>query len=80
MRRMPKFVSDVNVSNKASVAMSEGTKFVNETIDPNLRANDLLGCLKIAMQDNRPSWFIRRVHGVYNRRRLTEERKVLGLN
>ena len=76
----PKFVKTARVSSKAKKAMEVGTKFANKAIDPDLTAKDLLGCLKIAINRKDKRWFILRMHGIYNRRRLHEERSLLGLN
>ena len=77
--RTPKFIKEARISSKARVAMEAGTKFLNSSIDPELTSNDLLGCLKLSFEGKRPSWFLKRLHGVYNRRRAYEELTALGL-
>ena len=76
----PRFIKEARISSKARKAMEAGTKFANKAIDPNLTAKDLLGCLKLAIERKDSSWFVLRMHGIYNRRRLYEERALLGLN
>ncbi len=78
--KYPKFIINVQVSDKAKSEMDAGTKFLNSSIDREMTSHDLLGCLKIAIRENRPGWFVKRLHGVFNRRRLHEERAALGLS
>lgn len=59
--------------------MEAGTRFLNSEIDKSLTSSDLLGCLKLSVEADRPKWFMRRLHGVYNRRRAHEELTAMGL-
>ena len=63
----------------ARAASAEGTKFLNSAIPAEMTSKDLLGVLSIAVEDKRPTWYIKRLHGVFTRRRLYEERAQLGL-
>ena len=72
--RKPKFLKDVRVSSKARETMEKGTKFLNEKIDEELTSKDLLGCMVLAYEMKWSFWSMQRLHGIYNRRRMAEER------
>ncbi len=75
--KTPNFLKGAVKTARARKTMEVGTKFLNAKIDPDLTAKDLLGCLAIAAEDQRPAWFMIRLHGVYNRRRTIEEKNQL---
>ncbi len=72
--RTPRFLKDAVKTAKAKEQMEAGTKFLNSAISPDLNAKDLLGCLAIAFEMKWATWSLVRLHGIYNRRRLEEER------
>ena len=75
--RTPAFVKNAVKTAKAREQMESGTKFLNTAISDDLTAKDLLGCLAIAFDLKWSTWSLVRLHGVYNRRRLIEERTQL---
>lgn len=72
--RLPKFLNGARRTMKARDLMSKGTKFLNSAIPDDATSADLAGCMLIAFEQGRPNWFIERLHGVYNKRRMNEER------
>ncbi len=72
--RVPAFVKIAVKTSKAREQMEAGTRFLNKAISDELTAKDLLGCLAIAFDMKWSTWSLVRLHGVYNRRRLIEER------
>ena len=77
--RTPKILEGAVRTAAARAASSKGTKFLNSAIPEEMTSKDLLGVLAIAVEDKRPTWYIKRLHGVFTRRRLYEERAQLGV-